>query len=295
MNVSCDTNLWTNLVITYRCRIEDIAGKEFDVPVNLEVYISHWHATVGYRPWAGFSAALENTQADAMQDALRPTLLFGLYSRCKLPSFPQKQLLQWSGAQYLRYDVDDVALKEAVQDCIDGCRNPLPESLQLSTTEMLRVISEVSHWLQGRLRNSEAGLADFKRAATGEQDLHPAHLRPVPALSSQHRAMLARLWRLDPWLRLNCATPDEMCACRNAISAFEDAWRSLETTRAALCRKVTTEELDDAIEGYRLVRNQLEGAVKALSSLRSRLEGSASLEADRAGLAQDVDSSVACP
>lgn len=56
--------------------------------------------------------------------------------------------------------------------------------------QILRATSEVRHWIENRLRNTDLMLSDFGSVARGSVELHPSYLEPAVDISEEHQAML---------------------------------------------------------------------------------------------------------
>ena len=196
----------TELEDAYRKRVKDslpnTSSESNDtqyIPLLPIIGFCHWHRDGKFDLWAGFQDALETLQSSSAKgESPPPTLIFGLHSPEQLENFPDEtKVLEWPGVQYLRYDADDATLAKAVQSCLLGSTEPVPEYLFVTVADITRLSSEIRHWLENRLRNTSGALYDFEAAERGEIRLHPNYLEPV-AISSEHQAMLERFCTLEP-------------------------------------------------------------------------------------------------
>ncbi len=143
-------------------------------------------------------------------------------------------LIGWAGFAHLPYGFTCDELIATARRIIAGAKAPLPSELLQPIDDILRHTSEVRHWLENRLRNSQGALSNLEKAARGEIRLHPTHLDPVTSVSEEHRAMLNRLWALDIPAMLYAPRMGGAGPLKTAIEAFESHWQALEAARAAL-------------------------------------------------------------
>lgn len=225
--------------------------------------------------WAGFQDALENLQSSsAKREIPPPMLIFGLHSLEQLEKFPDEtKVLKWLGVQYLRYDADDAALAKAVQNCLRGSAEPVPECLFVTVGDITRLSSEIRHWLENRLRNTNGALHDFEAAERGEIQLHPDHLKPVLAISSEHQVTLERFCSLEPDVQRLVPEASGLKTFSAAIENFQCHWQALEKAKVALPPSVehsgpAISQMVKALEG---VRDALETAIAATQELDNEL------------------------
>ena len=247
----------------YRKRIES----------RLVIHFSHWDPKSGHTLWGGFRAALDTLQRS---NAPPPMLIFGLHSPEQLEKFPDEtKVLKWPGIQYLRYDADDTALAKAVQSCLRGSTEPVPECLFVTVGDITPQISEIRHWLENRLRNTNGALHDFKAAERGEIRLHPNHLEPVDAISSEHQAMLDRFRALESDMLRLVPEAAGLKTFSAAIGNFQSHWQTLETAKKALRNSPSVEcsgpAVSQMIEAQKKSRDALETAIAATRELDNEL------------------------
>ena len=203
-------------------------------------------------------------------------LIFGLHSPEQLEKFPDEtKVLKWPGIQYLRYDADDTALAKAVQSCLRGSTEPVPECLFVTVGDITPQISEIRHWLENRLRNTNGALHDFKAAERGEIRLHPNHLEPVDAISSEHQAMLDRFRALESDMLRLVPEAAGLKTFSAAIGNFQSHWQALETAKETLRNAPSVEHsrpaVSQMIEAQKRSRDALETAIAATRELDNEL------------------------
>ena len=140
-------------------------------------------------------------------------------------------LRRCTGAAYLRYGFTRQDLLETATRIFDGANVPQPALHLENWKEVLRASSNVRHWLEGRLNNEGAALADFRAAARGKP-LHGSYLEPKASISPQHRDMLDRLYAFEPMLMRLVPESTGLPATRQAMRDFQTIWKSLEEARA---------------------------------------------------------------
>ena len=237
----------------------------------------HWHRNGEFDLWAGFQDALETLQTSSAQGKpASPMLIFGLHSPEQLKKFPDEtKILKWPGIQYLRYDADDTALAKAVQRCLRGSTEPVPECLFVTVGDITRLSSEIRHWLEGRQKNTNASLYDFEAAERGEIRLHPNHLDPVLAISSEHQAMLERFEALEPHILRLVPEAGELKTFSAAIENFQSHWQELETAKESLRNTPSADfsgpAVSQMIKVLERVRDALETAIVATWELDNGL------------------------
>ncbi len=237
----------------------------------------HWHRNGEFDLWAGFQDALETLQtSSAKRKSPPPMLIFGLHSPEQLKKIPNEtKVLKWPGIQYLRYDADDTALAKAVQRCLRGSTEPVPECLFVTVEDITRLSSEIRHWLENRLRNTNGALHDFEAAKRGEIRLHPNHLEPVDAISSEHQATLERFRSLEPHVLRLAPKADGLKKFSAAIGNFQSHWQALETAKETLRNAPSVEPSGSAvsqmIEAQEKSRDALETAIAATWELDNEL------------------------
>ena len=255
----------------YRKRVMDSLPGTNSEPSTTHPIIGfcHWHRDGEFDLWAGFQDALET---------LQPTLLFGLHSPEQLKKFPDEtKVLKWPGVQYLQYDADNATLAKAVQSCRQGSTEPVPECLFVTVGDITRLSSEIRHWLENRLRNTNGALHDFEAAERGEIRLHLDHLGPVPAISNEHQATLERFCSLEPHVLRLAPEASGLKKFNAAIENFQSHWQTLETAKKALRNSPSVEHSGPAvsqmIEAQERSRDALENAIEATRDLDNELTG----------------------
>ena len=270
----------------YRKRVRNLScSKDSDYndmkythPISL-IGFCHWHRDGEFDLWAGFQDALEKLQSSsAKREIPLPMLIFGLHSLEQLKKFPDEtKVLKWPGVQYLRYDADDATLAKAVQRCLQGSTEPVPDCLFVTVGDITLLSSEVRHWLENRLRNTNGALHDFEAAKRGEIRLHPNHLEPVPAISNEHQATLERFCSLEPHVLRLAPEASGLRKFSVAIGNFQSHWQALETAKKALRNAPSAEHSGPAvsqmIEAQERSRDALETAIAATRDLDNELTG----------------------
>jgi hypothetical protein len=179
-------------------------------------------------------------------------------------------LLRWPGIAYLPYGFTRDELIATVRKIVEGAKEPLPPGLLPTVGDIMRLTSEVRHWLENRRRNTEGALMNCESAGRGEKRLHDSYLEPVAAISEEHRAMLDRLWMLEAPAARFAPRIGGLAPLKAAIAGFETGWQALETTRAVL-RTGGAEErpksLADVVTELRQVIEALSAAIMATRDL----------------------------
>jgi len=262
-----------NLDSCYRGRITTLLAStgEQDEVSRLAIGYCHWAGTGKHAPWTGFRAVLQELQVtSAAGGLLRPTLIFGFHSRDRVRGQPDAAVLEWPGADYLRYDATDAELLATVQRIIEGAKAPMPVGLLPTVKDILRAASEVRHWLENRLRNTQGTLVDFQNAARGSMQLHEAHLERTVPISQAHRQMLDRLWALEAAAERFAPQSGGFAPMKAAIAEFETQWHELEAVRAQLRSRggtVCAKLLGKAVQGLECACSALDAAIKLTNSV----------------------------
>jgi hypothetical protein len=165
-------------------------------------------------------------------------LMVGLFPPALQNAVPDEKalaaLLKWPGFAYLPYGFTKDQLIATARKITEGAKAPLPAGILPTPADVLRVTSEVRHWLKNRLRNTRGMLVDFRNAANGGVQLHPAHLDPLAAITPAHLQMLDGLWTLEVAAEQFAARIGVLRPIRAAIAEFELHWQVLETLRAEI-------------------------------------------------------------
>lgn len=183
-------------------------------------------------------------------------------------------LFQWPGIAYMPYGFTREQLIATARQVIEGARTPLPPGLLPTVGDVLRLTSEIRHWLENRLRNTEGALNDFESARRGEIQLHRTHLDPVAPISEEHRAMLDRLWALEVPAGWFAPRTGGLGPMKTAVAEFETRWQALEAARAALRASGAEgreEHLAEAVTEFKRVRDALSAATMATRELVNEL------------------------
>lgn len=180
-------------------------------------------------------------------------------------------LTRWAGFAHLPYGFTCDELFATARRAIAGAKAPLPLELLRPIDDILRHTSEVRHWLENRLRNSQGALSNFEKATRGEIRLHSAHLEPVASISEEHRTMLDRLWALDVPAKLYAPHLGGFGPLQTAIEAFETHWQVLEAARAAL-RATGVKAGEDGMRDMVRHLDQVCGALAAAISATRELD-----------------------
>lgn len=183
-------------------------------------------------------------------------------------------LLQWPGIAYLPYGFTKAQLIATARKVVKGAKEPLPPGLLPTVGDVLRLTSEIRHWLENRRRNTEGALMNFESAWRGEKQLHDAYLEPVTAISEDHQVMLDRLWALEVPTARFAPRIGGLAPLKAAIADFDTRWQALETARAALRASGAEERpkcLADAVTELRQVIETLSVAIMATLDLDKEL------------------------
>jgi len=229
---------------------------------------------------AGLGRARDLLLADHLDS--RPTsatLVIGLLPLPQLDAMPGMPWLGalegWPGFAYLPYGFTKEEFLAVVQHVLEGTKTPLPEGLLPTVDDILRMTSEVRHWLQNRQKAVLIGLDDFEQAAEGGVALHQDYLKPVAPVSGEHRAMLDRLWALERAPAVFASRVGGLSAVREAVQAFETSWLALEVARTALRDadpgQHSAHLATEAAKRYRQVAADLTAAIQATLLLDAEL------------------------
>jgi hypothetical protein len=216
-----------------------------------------------FQPFGGLQAVREFLMLSKNQgEPSQPILVFGfqskLFVRDKANAYwpGSGALFDWPGAEYLRYDVTPDELRAAAKRVIAGAKQPFPKNLLPGTpSDLLRISSEVRHWLENRRTNVNGMLDNFRAALLGEQ-LSPFHLNSQPALSKEHQEMVNRLLSYESLAKEFAPSNGGIVPIRAAMKAFEQAWSKFDATR----------------ENYRLAFESGETGNDRIESVISQLE-----------------------
>jgi hypothetical protein len=235
-----------------------------------------------FRRFAGLARVRTQLQQGSQQDgAYPPIFVLGLFPVTVNATSPGEQelaaLLRWPGLAYLSYGFTAEQLVAAARRIAEGAKNPLPPGILPTAADILRVISEVRHWLENRLRNTRGALIDFRSAVRGDMQLHPAHLLPVAAISSAHRRMLDQLWALDEAAERFVPGNGRIASTKATIAEFEAHWQVLEAARAEIRSRDNGESTIHLAAAVRELENActaLTAAIDATNGLSSEMAAS---------------------
>ncbi len=186
----------------------------------------------------------------------------------------QLALWEWRGFAYVKYGFSEGQLVTTIRGIIEGAKMPLPPGLLPTAGDVLRLTSEIRHWLENRLRNTEGALNDFQRARLGEIQLHRTYLDPVAPVTEEHRAMLDRLWALEAPAGRFAPRTGGLGQLKAAVAEFERHWEALEAARAALrASGIKGEEqgLTETVAEFARVCDALQSAIKATRELDNEM------------------------
>lgn len=226
--------------------------------------------------FSGFHEALR-----AISKAISPVLIFGFQSEeivrseARASNEPAIALLDcWKGAEYLRYDVTPDELRTAAQRVIEGAKQPFPRHLlPQDPSDLLRISSEVRHWLENRRTNVTGMLDNFRGALQGER-LSLFHLNSQPAISKDHQEMVNRLWAYESLAAELAHANGGIVPLRDAMDEFEQTWSGFDTARERYRLEIESGEVGkDRIES---VISQLE---KVIVAVRKAIEATYTLDA----------------
>jgi hypothetical protein len=236
-----------------------------DFPMKPSIWFCHRMGEnyEDFQPFGGLQAVREFLMLQKGQgEPSQPILVFGFQSellvRDKANAYwpGSGALFDWPGAEYLRYDVTPDELRAAAKRVIAGAKQPFPKNLlPQSPNDLLRISSEVRHWLENRRTNVMGMLNNFRGALQGEQ-LSPFHLNSQPALSKDHQDMVNRLWTYESLAAELSPANGGIAPLRAAMDEFEQTWFDFDAAR----------------EGYRLALESVGAGKDRIESVISQLE-----------------------
>jgi hypothetical protein len=197
---------------------------------------------------------------------------------CLSRDYNFRSLMKWSGSAYLQYGFSKGELNAVIARITEGANKSLPRELLPEPNDLLRLNSEIRHWLENRKRNTVETLSDFRNSLSGEIVLHPSHLEPVAAITMQHRElMLDRFWAFDVYVQKLTNSIDELNAVKDAITRFEAQWQSLEVARSKYRSELSkghncSEIASIVINKLELACNELEIAIQSTRQLDNSLK-----------------------
>jgi len=260
----------------YFCRIQALSAdmtKEALTP--LLIRFCHWTPSGQCNPWAGFRAVLDETQiAEAKGKTKHPALIFGMHSSNFIPVNDDTAILDWPGAKYLHYDVDDTGLNAALKGCLANCSQPLPTHLQAKQTPqaLLKLLAIVRHQFEGEIDPIEDRQDHLSEVLNGEQ-FRPSHAEVTQVFTLDQEKMLERL---DGYTSLSLALAPEVEGLKpfnEALQTFRRQWEDVSKL-ALLIPDGSRTATHAAIEGWERVQLTVEQVINALQSLEKALKSS---------------------
>jgi len=210
-----------------------------------------------------------------------PILVVGLLRKVYLDSRVreiggrQLALWVWPGFAYLELGFSEDQLIATARQIVEGAKSPLPDRILPSVGDVLCMTSEIRHWLETRLRHAEGALYVFERALRGVIVLHPSHLDPVAALTDEHRAMLDRLWVLEPVVARFVPQTGGLGPLKSTVEQFESLWQVLEVFRTKLRAEGVGNQIKHllpVLKATEQVRDIITATIKATQQLDSELK-----------------------
>lgn len=234
-----------------------------------------------FQPFGGLQAAREFLMRQKNQSVpFQPILFFGLHSeilvrdKANVYWTGSGALFDWPGAEYLRYDVTPDELHAAAKRVIEGAKQPLPKSfLPKDPSDLLRISSEVRHWLENRRTNVTGMLDNFRGALRGEW-LSPFHLNSQPAISKDHQEMVNRLWAYESLAEELAPANGGIVPLRAAMDEFEKAWSRFDTARENYRL-----ELESGAAGKDRIKFVISQLEKVIAAVRKAIEATYTLDA----------------
>ncbi len=237
-----------------------------------------------FQPFGGLQAAREFLMIRKNQGIpFQPILIFGFQSeilvRDKANEYWQGsgELFDWPGAEYLRYDVTPDELRTTAQRVIEGAKQPFPKHLlPQDPSDLLRISSEVRHWLENRRTNVTGMLDNFRGALRGER-LSPFHLNSQPAISKDHQEMVNRLWAYESLAAKLASANGGIVPLRAAMDEFEQTWSGFDTARESYrleleCGKTGKNRIESVISQLEKVIAAVRKAIEATDTLDAALQ-----------------------
>jgi hypothetical protein len=193
----------------------------------------------GFARFAGFGIVRRRFVDASQQDKpCQSTLILGLLAAPVRGRSEREnelaELLRWPGAVYLQYGFTTDDLVAAARRALEGSNASWRTGILPSAPNVLRIVLEVGHWLENRLRNTQGTSVDFRNAAISGTPLHPAHLEPMAAISPSHRQMLDQLWELRETAERLAPETGGTTPLKTAITNFEASWETVEVVRAEI-------------------------------------------------------------
>lgn len=241
-----------------------------DVPNSILIFECNHSEDGLFSLFAGAKAARELLLGEFGKNPPHPAILIvGILPLSKDSTFDClsrdynfRSLMKWSGSAYLQYGFSKAELNAVIARITEGANKSLPRELLPEPNDLLRLNSEIRHWLENRKRNTVDTLSDFRNSLSGEV-LHPSHLEPVAAITMQHRElMLDRFLAFDVYVQKKSNSSDEFNTVKDAIVRFEAQWQALEVARKKYRSELS--KGSNCNEIARIVINKLELACNEL-------------------------------
>lgn len=256
----------------YRGRIKALGAdlsREAGI-ARLAIQFCHRTPSGEYASWAGFRAVLEEAQiAEAKDEAKRPALILGMHSSNSIPNTYYTAVRDWPGVKYLRYDADDAGLLSAFKECLAGCLQPLPSSLQANPQAFLRLLAAVRHQFEGEIAPLKSRLAHLNRVLNGEPFSPSQATVPRVFTMEQERT----LGRLSAYIPISLALAPEISGLEpfnEALQMFRRQWQDV-TALALLVPDGGKTAAMNALEGWRRVQLTVEQIISSLQLLELAL------------------------
>lgn len=231
------------------------------------------------RPFAGVQSAREIVARSlACDEPAAAVLIFGLHDEQFVRDRVNRYwpgaaaVLDWPGVEYMRYDVSVDALTEGAARVVAGAsEGSSRQLLQNDRAGLLKLSSEIRHWLENRHTNVTGLRDDFRQVVRGEE-VSRFHLEPQPAIAEEHRAMVDRLWAYDWLAAANLSRVGGTSGLRAAMDEFESSWAALTGAKMDCTvhdRPETAREKREAV---------IHAADRVLSAIRAAIDGTRVLD-----------------
>jgi hypothetical protein len=260
----------------YFCRIQALSAdmaKEALAP--LVIRFCHWMPSGQFTPWIGFRSVLEEAQRDkANAKVKRPALIFGIHSSDFIPANDDTAILDWPGAKYLRYDVDDAELLAAFKGCLANCSQALPPHLQAKQTPqaLLKLLALVRHQFEGEIDPIEDRLEHLSEVLEGEQ-FKPSHAEVPQVFKLDQEKMLDRLNGYTSFSLALAPEVEGLKPFNDALQTFRRQWEDVSKLSLLVPDGGQT-ATHAAIEGWQRVQLTVDQIISDVQSLEKALKSS---------------------
>lgn len=257
----------------YRQRIKQFS----DNAEKLQIFFCHQFTedmdrrltTNTFRLWGGFASAKQLLwQTNATKQPPPPILILGLHSADQLKDLTtDTDLLDWSGAAYLQYSLDDTTLKETTVRLLE-CEKKPPDNL-LKDPRLNLIVSAI-HWLE---QHPSPLLAVYINAYK-QWEQKKEGLAPFIQETSTVTGLRKIFHHLtQPWLYYS---PLESFSEQRPGQDIEQQWQEFESekhsVRTALSNSGQIEHLNALIQAAEQLSTTLEDWLDYYRKLRGRLE-----------------------